>query len=119
MPQTTPPKQSQWIKTAPGVRWRTIAVGEKLFQMLVEFEAGASTASHSHPHEQVIHVLRGKLRLILEDGAIELSPGESYVLRSNVPHGAEAPVAALLLDSFSPPRDDLIALDSERIPSSP
>jgi quercetin dioxygenase-like cupin family protein len=113
MSQTVSLKQSQWIKTAPGVRRRTIAVGEKLFQMLVEFEAGASTASHSHPHEQVIHVLRGKLRLILEDGNLEVSAGESYVLGSNVPHGAEAPVDTLVLDSFSPPREDLIEQDSK------
>jgi quercetin dioxygenase-like cupin family protein len=112
MPQTLSPTSPQWIKTAPGVRRRTIAVGERLFQMLVEFEAGATTASHSHPHEQVIHVLRGKLRLILQDGAVEVPAGESYVLRSNVPHAAEAPVPTLVLDSFTPLREDLIALDA-------
>ena len=119
MSQTLSPKQSQWIKPAPGVRRRTIAVGDRLFQMLVEFEAGASTESHSHPHEQVIHVIRGKLRLILSDGTVEVSAGESYCLRSNVPHGAEAPGDTLVLDSFSPPREDLIALDAERFLLAP
>jgi quercetin dioxygenase-like cupin family protein len=68
--------------------------------------------SHSHPHEQVIHVIRGRLRLILTDGIADVPAGESFVLRSNVPHGAEAPIDTLLLDSFSPPREDLIALDA-------
>ena len=113
MSQTLKQPPPQWIKTAPGVRRRTIAVGDKLFQMLVEFEPGAATASHSHPHEQVIHVLRGKLRLILTDGTVEVCAGESFCLRSNVPHGAEAPVATLVLDSFSPPREDLLALDAK------
>lgn len=87
-------------------------MGDKLFQMFVEFKAGASTPSHSHPHEQVIHVIRGRLRLILEDRTVEVPAGESFVLRSNVPHGAEAIGDTLLLDSFSPPREDLIALDA-------
>jgi quercetin dioxygenase-like cupin family protein len=102
---------SPWIDTAPGVRRRTIAVGEQLFQMFVEFQPGATTASHSHPHEQVIHVIRGSLRLTLRDETIDLSAGESFCLLSNVPHGAQSPTGALLLDTFSPPREDLIAQD--------
>jgi quercetin dioxygenase-like cupin family protein len=112
MTQPRSPMHSQWIKTAPGVRRRTVAVGERLFQMLVEFEPGASTPTHAHPHEQVIHVIRGGLRLMLADGTVELSTGESYWLLSNVPHGAEAQTGALLLDTFSPPREDLIAQDA-------
>ncbi len=108
-PETT---SHPWIDTAPGVRRRTIAVGERLFQMLVEFRAGASTPSHSHPHEQVIHVIRGRLRLLLAKGSVEVRAGESYCLGENVSHGAEAPVETLVLDSFSPPREDLIALDA-------
>jgi quercetin dioxygenase-like cupin family protein len=104
---------SPWINTAPGVRRRTIAVGDRLFQMFVEFQARASTPPHSHPHEQVIHVIRGKLHLSVAGENIELAAGESFVLRSNVSHGAMAPVDTLLLDSFSPPREDLIALDAK------
>jgi quercetin dioxygenase-like cupin family protein len=104
-------KTSPWIDTAPGVRRRTIAVGEKLFQMFVEFQAGASTPPHSHPHEQVIHVIRGELHLTVAGENVRLSAGESFVLRSNVSHGAMAPIDTLLLDSFSPPREDLIAQD--------
>ena len=103
---------SRWIDTAPGVRRRTVVAGEKLFQMFVEFQPGASTPSHSHPHEQVIHVIRGSLRLTLRDGIIDLQAGESFCLPSNVPHGAQSPTGALLLDTFSPPREDLIAQDA-------
>jgi quercetin dioxygenase-like cupin family protein len=111
MPTLAPPK-SDWINTAPGVRRRTIAVGDRLFQMLVEFQAGASTPPHIHPHEQVIHVIRGELHLTVAGEKVEVAAGESFVLRSNVSHGAIAPVDTLLLDSFSPPREDLIAQDS-------
>ena len=111
MPTLAPPS-SPWINTAPGVRRRTIAVGDRLFQMFVEFQAGASTPPHAHPHEQVIHVVRGELHLTVAGENVQIAAGESYVLRSNVPHGAMAPVDTLLLDSFSPPREDLIALDA-------
>jgi quercetin dioxygenase-like cupin family protein len=117
MTPTLTPTKSPWIETAPGVRRRTIAVGERLFQMLVEFEAGSSTVPHSHPHEQVIHVIRGKLRLLMSDETVEISAGESFCIASGRPHGAEAPVATLVLDSFSPPREDLMLLDANGVNS--
>ncbi len=104
---------SKWIPTEPGVRRKTIAVGERLFQMLVHFDAGATTQSHSHPHEQVIHVISGKLRLIMPDETVEIAAGESYVLLSNRPHGAKALAETLVVDTFNPPREDLIAKDAQ------
>lgn len=99
----------------PGVRRRTLASGRGMMQMVVEFGAGATLPEHRHPHEQVTHVTRGRLRLILHGGAEthELAAGESFYLASNVPHAAEAPEEAVVVDTFNPPREDLLARDRE------
>jgi quercetin dioxygenase-like cupin family protein len=46
-------------------------------------------------------------------GAHELGAGDSYYLASNVPHGVETPEDTRVLDTFSPPRHEYIALDEE------
>ncbi len=99
----------------PGVRRRTLASGEGMMQMVVTFAAGAALPEHRHPHEQVTFVVSGRLRLILHAGTEthEIAAGESFYLASNVPHAAEASVDAMVLDTFNPPREDLLARDRE------
>ncbi len=99
----------------PGVRRRTLASGEGMMQMVVTFAAGAELPEHRHPHEQVTFVVSGRLRLILHAGTEthEIAAGESFYLASNVPHAAEAPEDVTVLDTFNPPREDLLARDRE------
>ena len=100
---------------AAGVRRRTLASGEQMMQMAVTFESAASLPEHRHPHEQVTHVVSGRLRLVLDAGreAHELTAGQSFYLAPNVPHAAEALEDTVVLDTFSPPREDLLARDRE------
>lgn len=98
----------------PGVRRHTLAAGEKLLQMFVEFDAGGRVPEHAHPHEQVAHVLRGRLHFTVAGEPRDLGPGESLLLPGNVPHAAEATEPSLVLETFSPPREDFLAQDSAR-----
>jgi quercetin dioxygenase-like cupin family protein len=42
-----------------------------------------------------------------------LGPGDSHYLASNVPHGVETLEDTRVLDTFSPPRHEYIALDEQ------
>ena len=70
-------------------------------------------SQHSHPQEQIVHILEGKMRLIVEGVPHELSAGDSFYLASNVPHGVETLSATRVLDTFSPPRADYLAIDEK------
>ena len=101
---------------APGVRRRTLVSGRAMMQMIVEFAAGSAVPEHRHPHEQVSHVLSGRLRFTLHGAGGEtrdVGPGESIYLVSDVPHAAEALEPAVVLDTFNPPREDLLARDRQ------
>ena len=81
--------------------------GELGMLNLIEFEAGAVVPLHSHPHEQLGIVLRGMQALVVDGVAHELRPMEGYVLPGGVEHSAYCgPDGALVLDVFSPPRED-------------
>ena len=105
---------SDWIEMTAGVRRRTLVSGPAMMQMRVEFEAGSRLPEHAHPHEQVTHVLEGALRFTLGEGKTrDVQAGESIYLAPDAPHGAEALARTAVVDTFSPPREDLLARDRE------
>jgi quercetin dioxygenase-like cupin family protein len=102
-----------WIEICPGIKRQTIAAGPHMYQMLAKLDAGARMPEHKHPQEQIAHVLQGRLRLIVRGEPREIGPGESLYLASNEPHGAEVDEDTTVLDTFSPPRDEYLAIDAK------
>src|SRR5438128_45035 len=101
------------IEICPGITRRTVDNGEKMYQMLSTLAAGSRMPEHSHSQEQIVHILEGKMRLIVDGVPHELSNGDSFYLASNVPHGVETLLPTRVLDTFSPPRDDYLAIDEK------
>jgi quercetin dioxygenase-like cupin family protein len=104
-------QENPTIEICPGITRRTIAHGETMYQMLATLAAGSRMPAHSHPQEQIVHILEGKMRLIVEGVPHELSEGDSFYIASNVSHGVETLSATRVLDTFSPPRDEYLAID--------
>ena len=102
-----------WIELAPGIRRRTVTHGATMYQMIAELKAGSKMPEHKHPQEQIIHILSGRMKVFANGGTHELGAGDSYYLASNVPHGVETPEDTCVLNTFSPPRDEYIALDEK------
>src|SRR5262245_25795627 len=66
---------------------------------------------HHHVHEQVATVERGALKFFIEGREVILRPGESLAIPSNVPHKVVAIEDTVVVDIFSPPREDWIKGD--------
>ena len=101
------------VAICPGITRRTVAHGKTMYQMMATLAAGSTMPPHSHPQEQVVHILEGKMRLIVDGVPHELSTGDSFYLASNVPHGVETLLPTRVLDTFSPPRADYLAIDEK------
>jgi quercetin dioxygenase-like cupin family protein len=102
-----------WINIAPRIRRRTIAHGTSMYQMIAQLDAGSRMPEHKHPQEQIVHILEGRMKLIVAGVPHELKGGESFYLAGNVPHAVETIDETMVLDTFSPPRDDYLALDQQ------
>jgi quercetin dioxygenase-like cupin family protein len=74
----------------------------------IHLRAGAVVPRHAHPHEQVANVLEGSLRFVVGEEEYVVSVGESMIVPSGVPHQVEALADSLVLDVFSPVRDDWV-----------
>jgi quercetin dioxygenase-like cupin family protein len=104
-----------WIDIAPGIRRRTVTHGASMYQMMAKLDAGSRMPEHKHPQEQIVHILEGRMKLIVSGVPHELKGGESFYLAGNVPHSVETIEDTMVLDTFSPPRDDYLALDQQAV----
>ena len=105
------PTENPWIEICPGIKRQTAASGKTMYQMLAKLEAGSRMPDHQHPQEQIVHILEGRMKLIVDGTPHELTTGDSFYLASNVPHGVETIENTRVLDTFSPPRDEYLAID--------
>jgi quercetin dioxygenase-like cupin family protein len=111
---STADDKSPWIDIAPGIRRRTITHGSSMYQMIARLDAGSRMPEHKHSQEQIVHILEGRMNLIVSGVPHELKRGDSFYLAANVPHGVETIEQTMVLDTFSPPRDDYLALDRQK-----
>jgi len=74
------------------------------------FEKDAVLASHSHHHEQIAYVMSGKVRFETGSGETKiLEAGDFVVFAPNEIHGGAALENSVVLDAFSPAREDFKA----------
>ena len=74
------------------------------------FEKDAILASHSHHHEQITYVISGKIRFETGCGEVKLvEAGDFAVFAPNEVHGGTAMEYSVVVDAFSPAREDFKA----------
>jgi unsaturated pyranuronate lyase len=105
--------KNPWIQICPGIKRRTLASGKTMYQMLAILEAGSKMPAHQHSQEQIVHILSGRMKLIVDGTPHDLKAGDSFYLASNIPHGVETIDETHVVDTFSPPRDEYLAIDEE------
>lgn len=91
---------------APGLIRRTLVSGERLMICRFDLDQGVEIPSHSHPHDQAGYVVSGRIRVTVEGEGLELGPGDSYCAPSGILHSAQALEKTVVVDTFSPPRED-------------
>jgi quercetin dioxygenase-like cupin family protein len=97
-----------WQEMAPGVRRKIMAYDESLMVVRVEFEAGGIGQLHQHYHTQITHVESGVFQVTIGDEKKLLAAGDAFYIPPNVMHGAVCIEAGVLIDVFSPMREDFI-----------
>ena len=96
------------IDLGGGLTRKILAHDEKMMAVEVQFEEGAVGAMHSHPHSQISYVLSGRFLATVGDEAREISTGDTYVTAPGEMHGVTCLEAGVLLDVFTPAREDFL-----------
>lgn len=102
------PRDSDFFSPEPGLIRRILAHNEKM--MLVEHRMDGTWvgARHSHPHDQMVYVIKGRLRFCCGSEEFDAKAGDSFVLRGGVEHSARTLEPAIVLDVFTPCREDYV-----------
>jgi quercetin dioxygenase-like cupin family protein len=96
-----------------GIVGRTVH-GERVTLSLLELEAGAVVPEHAHANEQVGVLLDGSVRFTIGGETRELRRGGAWRILAHVPHSVTVgPEGALIVEVFSPVRDDWHAIETQ------
>jgi len=87
---------------------RRMIVGAREMLVRWEFSKGALAARHSHPHEQIVVMVRGKLRLNVGDSETIMGQDDIAIIPPDTPHEAQALEDTIVIDIFIPPREDFL-----------
>ena len=91
-----------------GLKRRVLAYNEKLFLAEHEMVKGWVGAAHSHPHDQIVYVVHGHIRVTCQGNTFDARTGDTFVVRGGVQHGASAIENSRVVDVFTPCREDYI-----------
>src|SRR5215203_2195241 len=104
---------TDWTKvpveqTAEGIK-RQMVVGENVMVCRFTFDPFVVTDVHTHPHEQITLVVKGKAKFMIDGLAVIAAPGDVLHFPPHNSHGATMlDEEVVLIDIFSPIREDFL-----------
>lgn len=105
MPDTAATKVST---SEPGLEREILAHTKAMMLVRHRMRKGWRGQAHSHPHEQMVYVISGAIEITVEDRTHRAFPGDSFIVASNATHEATALEDSLVLDVFTPTREDYL-----------
>ena len=92
----------------PGVVRNVLAYCDELMCVENVFETGAIGAMHHHPHTQITYVVSGVFEFTIDGEVHTVTAGDTLLKQDGVRHGCTCLEDGILLDIFSPMREDFI-----------
>ncbi len=94
------------LDRAPGVVVNIMTDGDQITLCDVRLEAGSVVAMHTHGNEQSGTLISGHMEFEIDGVTHDLHPGDAWMIPSGVPHEARAIDESVVIEAFSPPRED-------------
>lgn len=96
------------VQTAPGIK-RQMVVGQNVMICRFTFDPFVVTPEHTHPHEQMTLVMKGKVKFFISGEERVVSAGDVLHFPPHNQHGATMlDEEVVLIDIFSPIREDFL-----------
>lgn len=97
-----------WEAAGTGVRRQILGFDRELMLVRVVFEKGSIGYVHKHPHRQVTLVESGVFEVQVGPEKRRLKGGDCFFIPPNVEHGVVAEEDGVLVDVFTPAREDFL-----------
>ena len=93
---------------APGLSRKILAYTDEMMCVENHFEKGAVGSLHSHPHTQITYVVSGVFSFTIDGETKIVKAGDTMLKQDGVIHGCTCLEAGILLDIFTPMREDFV-----------
>lgn len=97
-----------YIRVLEGIEIKTIVHGQGTLMTEFRLTRDAALPEHAHEQEQTGYLLKGRIRLFIDGTSQVMTPGDSWMIPSNVQHRAEILEDSVALEVFSPCRSDYL-----------
>lgn len=91
-----------------GVQRKILAYTDELMAVENYFQKGAIGALHHHPHTQMTYVVEGAFEFTIDGEKKVVRKGDTLLKRNEVEHGCVCLEEGILLDIFTPMRDEFV-----------
>jgi quercetin dioxygenase-like cupin family protein len=91
-----------------GLKRQMLGFNHELMAVKIWFDKGAEGYVHKHRHSQVTYVEAGEFHFNIGGVTKILKTGDSCLIPPHVEHGAVSPTGGILIDTFSPAREDFV-----------
>lgn len=91
-----------------GMVRQVLGYNQELMVVKVWFAAGTEGYVHSHVHSQVAYIAKGVFDVNLGGVIKRMKEGDSFFVPPYVEHGAVCIEEGILIDTFSPYREDFL-----------
>ena len=98
--------QEEMTTPEPGLRRQVMSYSPAMMMVRHTMTKGWVGTRHSHPHEQMVYIVSGRIRFEYPAGTIEVGPGDCFLVPGGVEHQASALADCEVLDIFTPMRED-------------
>jgi quercetin dioxygenase-like cupin family protein len=100
--------ENEWEVVGDGVKRQVTGYNTTLMMVKVAFNEGSIGAVHQHYHSQATIVASGRFEVVVNGITKVLQAGDTFFAMPNVPHGVVCLEAGMLIDAFSPVREDFL-----------
>jgi quercetin dioxygenase-like cupin family protein len=92
----------------PGLERQILVYSSALMLVRHRMRKGWRGTAHRHPHEQMVYVLSGSIQIAVDGVVHHATSGDNFIVASNVEHQATALEDSVVLDIFTPSREDYV-----------
>ncbi len=100
--------QIEWETVGEGVQRQIMGYDDKIMLVHVKFDKGSIGPIHDHYHSQVTFVKSGEFEVSINGEKKVLKAGDCFYIPPHAPHGAICLASGVLIDVFSPIREDFM-----------
>jgi len=98
----------EWEACGEGVKRKIMGYDDKIMLVNVHFSEGGIGPMHEHHHSQVTYVVSGEFELTIGEETKMMKAGDAFYIPPHVMHGAICRKEGVLIDVFSPIREDFM-----------